>query len=596
MTKKKIQNIKTIDGVTRSVDGVTIGELEPLSTAQIKDTDLIATETDLSTNSFSVGQVKQIVSDSILAKTNSQLGSIVFHPAPAGYQNIPVEINGFGDAILVADGRLINKTDYLDFWNFVKVRKDKGIYGFNGETSKSFKIDDFTDKITLPNLLTGDAVYMGKYGLQNAIFPQHTFTSGNIQPIAQPHNHTYSDSTIKGGAGNRKLAPDGGDGLGDNGRTTSTSNININPFTVSSSSISGLPSGITIGNDLKVAGVKMIPCIVVKPVYNIIATQSSGTSGDPIITKDLDMNQFKVVNLGAPVNPNDAVRLVDIEGKGDLQSDRSKLLVGAGVFNSKQVVSMDDLKDSNIIVGDSARAITTLANKLNSMDIAISLNTGNLDILDHKAIVNDGSMKMKTNYIPTSDYDVTTKRYVDDLIATGGTGIKPRMPVIVQIPIIAQTLNANAISNIRFGTPFIVGNIGTDYLVNNYLVIISNLQIQFRNKEYNAINFSCSLLADFVDNNGNPVTNGTKYYQVMIRRGSLGGNAIIDVAHDIKTDNTSIADASLVYTDSFSSGPNDPFNTDSILLSLDNVTTNKFKIIETRAGYTKPSCLRIKFS
>ena len=390
MTKQKLN--------TKTVDGVTIGELNPIQTSQIKDTNLLATEGDLTTEAISVGQIKEVVSNSMLSKTNNQIGTVLFHPAPAGYQGLPVETNGFGDAILVADGRQLDKTAYIDLWNFIKTRRDKSIYGFAGETAKSFKIDELTDKITLPNLLTGDALYLGNYGLQNAIFPQHTFTSGSIQPTTQAHNHNIvimniEEGGVGTGGGNYKfIYPQ---------RVTSNSTVIINPFTVTSSSISNLPAGITLGTDLKVAGVKMIPCIVCKPTYEINA---GGGSGGGVATQDLDMNLFKIINVGMPVADSDAVRLVDLKvdnGKilyrrngvggydtlqyaiddlyfltdlynGDLKSNRSVNVIGLGEFNSNQVASMKDLKDSNIIIGDSARVITTLDSKLNQIDTNIT--------------------------------------------------------------------------------------------------------------------------------------------------------------------------------------------------------------------------------
>lgn len=301
---------KILDTNTKSLNGVTIGELETIATSQIKDTDLFAVETDLTTNSISVSQVKEVVTKDLLKFTNNQLGSIVFHPAPAGYQNIQAETNGFGDAMLVADGRLLNKDDYPDFWNFIKVRKDKGIVGFLGETIESFKIDELTNKITLPNLLSGKAVYMGNYGVQDAIFPQHTMTSGIINITTQEHSHSYTDDGIFGPNGG---GYSGGDITGQTrNKTTASSTVIINPFTVSSSNISNLPNGVVTGNDYKVAGIKMIPCIVVKPTYNITAGSGGSGGGGGIATQDLDMNLFKIVNLGNPTAESDAVRLVDL--------------------------------------------------------------------------------------------------------------------------------------------------------------------------------------------------------------------------------------------------------------------------------------------
>jgi hypothetical protein len=71
-------------------------------------------------------------------------------------------------------------------------------------------------------------------------------------------------------------------------------------------------------------------------------------------------------------------------GGGDLKSDRSVLLTGKGTLNTKQIASMDDLKDSNIIVTDSARVITTLKDKLDTMDAIITNLTNKLNDYDTK--------------------------------------------------------------------------------------------------------------------------------------------------------------------------------------------------------------------
>jgi hypothetical protein len=71
-------------------------------------------------------------------------------------------------------------------------------------------------------------------------------------------------------------------------------------------------------------------------------------------------------------------------GGGDLKSDRSVLLTGKGTLNTKQIASMDDLKDTNIIVTDSARVITTLKDKLDTMDAIITNLTNKLNDYDTK--------------------------------------------------------------------------------------------------------------------------------------------------------------------------------------------------------------------
>jgi hypothetical protein len=69
---------------------------------------------------------------------------------------------------------------------------------------------------------------------------------------------------------------------------------------------------------------------------------------------------------------------------GYLKKDRSVILTGTGTFNTKQIASMDDLKDSNIIVTDEVRVITTLKDKLTEMDTIIQSQANLITQLQQK--------------------------------------------------------------------------------------------------------------------------------------------------------------------------------------------------------------------
>jgi hypothetical protein len=105
--------------------------------------------------------------------------------------------------------------------------------------------------------------------------------------------------------------------------------------------------------------------------YSIGYTGTTGEVGYLKIQPDYMVAKIQQVGGGA-------------SGSGDLKSDRSVPLTGAGTFNTKQIAGMDDLKDSNIIVTDEARVITTLKDKLDAMDTIITNLTTKLNSYDTK--------------------------------------------------------------------------------------------------------------------------------------------------------------------------------------------------------------------
>ena len=191
---------------------------------------------------------------------------------------------------------------------------------------------------------------------------------------------------------------------------------------------------------------------------------------------------------------------------------------------------MDDLKDTNIIVGDSVRELVTLDTKLNEIDT----NIANINV-----------------------------------------NLLNKQQILINIPILATRINSNLVQNVLLGTPTILGLTG--YNVNDYLTVTNNI-IKLKNTSYKIVNLSGSVLANYVDANGNPVTSGTRYYQVFFRRPSTvtvagtNANDILNASFDIKTDNTSIADCEYTFSDTFSSGTSDPFNIDGFVFSISNST------------------------
>ena len=84
-----------------------------------------------------------------------------------------------------------------------------------------------------------------------------------------------------------------------------------------------------------------------------------------------------------------------VAGTGDVKADRSVLLTGSGAFNTKQVASMDDLKDTNIIVGGTARVITTLDTKLVEIDTNIVNINSNISTINN----NITNLQTQTNTV-----------------------------------------------------------------------------------------------------------------------------------------------------------------------------------------------------
>ena len=380
-------NPKNLTERVAVTEGITIGELENISASQLKPNDLLAVESSTKTGETSLTDLQSYIEKNLLQKTNNQLGTFWIHPCPAGTNGIPAETNGYGDAILPMDGRILLKVNGYDaFYTHCLTRKNLGIAGYQGENKYCFKIDTVAQSITLPDYKEGLALYMGdKFGLQNPIFPNHSMTTASpIQPTAQPHSHSYTDDGIYG--------PNGGGYGGGNiagltrNKNTSGANIDINAFNVTVSQIRDLPNNITVGDDFKIKGIQGIACVVVKPTYNIVAGEGNGGGGGFIPIEDLDMNNFKIVNLGEPLQPNDAVRLQDLIAENNKITYRQS---GAtGPFSSLQIV-LDQLFRAS---ADS-----------------VNINTGFMAI----------------NYVPNLDYSVATKKYVDDNIGGGGGGFIP---------------------------------------------------------------------------------------------------------------------------------------------------------------------------
>ena len=110
-----------------------------------------------------------------------------------------------------------------------------------------------------------------------------------------------------------------------------------------------------------------------KMAYDGITNQAAITEGKYLLKIKPDYMVAKIQQVGGGAS-----------GGGDLKSDRSVLLTGAGTFNTKQIAGMDDLKDTNIIITDSARVITTLKDKLDAMDTIITNLTNKLNSYDTK--------------------------------------------------------------------------------------------------------------------------------------------------------------------------------------------------------------------
>ena len=391
-----------------------------------------------------------------------------------------------------------------------------------------------------------------------------------------------------------------------------------------------------------------------------------------------------------------------VAGAGDLKSDRSVDVIGLGEANSNQVASMKDLKDSNIIVGNSARVITTLDSKLNQIDTNIETINNNIGVVDISglqtqvdtnttdiAIVesNITTLQTQTNtntsditniktvntnqdssisnlqtqtttnttdivsvksnitalqaqtttnttdianlqaqvntiditglqaQVNTNTTDITNIKTVNTNqdssisnlqaqvntnttdIASINVNLLNKQQLLINIPILATRINSNLVQNVLLGTPTILGLTG--YNVNDYLTVTNNI-IKLKNTSYKIVNLSGSVLANFVKNDGSLDPAGSKYYQVFFRRPSTvtvagtTANDILNTAFDIKTDNVSIADCEYTFSDSFSSGSNDPFNIDGFVFSVSNSTSTNIQTILTRTGYAKSSFIRIR--
>jgi hypothetical protein len=115
--------------------------------------------------------------------------------------------------------------------------------------------------------------------------------------------------------------------------------------------------------------------------FGMLNTNSNGSIPYVGVNSNLAITQGKYL---LKIQPDYMVAKIQqvgggASGSGDLKSDRSVTLTGTGTFNTKQTAAMDDLKDSNIIITDSARVITTLDSKLIDIDNKITTleNTAN---------------------------------------------------------------------------------------------------------------------------------------------------------------------------------------------------------------------------
>jgi hypothetical protein len=180
-------------------------------------------------------------------------------------------------------------------------------------------------------------------------------------------------------------------------------------------------------------------------------------------------------------------------GSGDLKSDRSVLLTGTGLFNTKQIASMDDLKDSNIIVTDEARVITTLKDKLDGMDSIITNLTNKLNSYDTK-YRSFTSKRVKTglnvsinsnanNLTNLTQYFIASQNPTITSFGSSISGLPLGAINLIEVgtgvnqgfkfPVINGIVNTNLIFNIRV-TGAISGNAGTPRELICYLRRISD--------------------------------------------------------------------------------------------------------------------------
>jgi hypothetical protein len=110
-------------------------------------------------------------------------------------------------------------------------------------------------------------------------------------------------------------------------------------------------------------------------------------SGENSVNKHTGLmgDDYTIANITQPKNIITYEFMEVFAGiSGYLKKDRSVTLTGKGTFNTKQTAAMDDLKDSNIIITDEARVVTTLKDKLDAMDTIITNLTNKLNDYDTK--------------------------------------------------------------------------------------------------------------------------------------------------------------------------------------------------------------------
>ena len=237
---------------------------------------------------------------------------------------------------------------------------------------------------------------------------------------------------------------------------------------------------------------------------------------------------------------------------GDLKSDRSVLLTGAGTFNTKQPTSMDDLKAENIIYSNvvavkGAKVIITLKDKLDETDSVVADNKTNITantsaiadnttaIADHesrivavesnvnpvKTLYNRKFTKTTAGTIPAGQpirlLDILTQTVATSFepnnlthIFTSGTNAK------IQEKIVGNNKDGWLHFEIRFSRNAAFGNTTLEFQIlrasDNSIVTADMLT----NSTNNSRNFKMDLASTLYDVTDPYVTNG--YYLVLINR------------------------------------------------------------------------------
>jgi hypothetical protein len=248
-------------------------------------------------------------------------------------------------------------------------------------------------------------------------------------------------------------------------------------------------------------------------------------------------------------------------GSGDLKSDRSILLTGTGTFNTKQIASMDDLKDTNIIVTDSARVITTLKTKLDTIDTSIS--NGSNDISALQTLVNDLKTKLDS-------YDTKYRSFTSKFVKSGlNVTINSNVNILTNLTkyfIASQNPTITAFGSSISGLP--LGAI-------NLIEVGSGANQGFRFPVINGIincnlTFTIRVTGDISGSAGTP-----RELIVYLRR--VSDNSLVANGGIIKVNDNNF-NARSVIVPSFIQGANDPFYTGGFYLDLLNKSGGDLKL------------------